>query len=271
MGDNGAAPRYSFGDTALAARRLELVAAVFEAASRDFLTRFASPRVGVALDLGCGPGLTTRLVARVVRPERVIGLDSSTEFVARAQRDVPTGVSFRRHDVTELPLPGAPADLIYCRLLLAHLRDPAAVVADWVTQLAPGGCLAADEVEWIDTTDPVLAAYERMVVGLVGSRGGPMYAGPVLATMSDSSLWRVRSSELRVVPVDIAAAARMYWMNLMTWRTDPYVIENHAPADVDRLADGLVRLAASPSEETIAWGLRQVVLERVLSPGAAAV
>jgi SAM-dependent methyltransferase len=271
VGEHGDAPRYSFGDTELAARRLELVATVFEAASRDFLTRFVSRPVAVALDLGCGPGLTTRLLAGVARPERTIGLDSSAAFVERAQRDAPTGVSFRRHDVTQLPLPGAPADLIYCRLLLAHLRDPVAVVAAWVTQLSVGGCLAVDEVEWIDTTHPVLAAYERMVVGLVASRGGPMYAGPVVATMSDSPTWRVRSSELRVVPVDTAAAARMYWMNLMTWRADPYVTENHPPAEVDRLANGLVRLAASPCDEAITWGLRQVVFERRLSPDAAAV
>src|SRR3954454_23113302 len=69
---------YAYGDNDLAARRLELVASVFEKPSRRLLNR-ASQRLaraaGVAVDLGCGPGLSTRLVHDVIGARHTVGLD----------------------------------------------------------------------------------------------------------------------------------------------------------------------------------------------------
>jgi len=67
---------YAFGDGPTAARRLDLLADLFEPASRTFLERvagldgLAGRRPGLAVDLGCGTGHTTRLVAEVLRPAR---------------------------------------------------------------------------------------------------------------------------------------------------------------------------------------------------------
>jgi trans-aconitate 2-methyltransferase len=262
-------PRYTFGDTPLAAARLHLVARVFESPSRSFLTESVSGPPRVALDLGCGPGVSTRLVAEVTGAERVIGLDTSPAFVALATADAPDGVEFAVHDATQLPLPNAPVDLIYCRLLLAHLADGPATVAGLTTQLAVGGRLLVDEVEWIDTTHPVLAEYERLVVDLVGSRGAPMYAGPIVNALRGGGGWVQRSSRVRVVPVATADAAAMYGMNLATWRDDPYVREHHDRAAIDALAHGLGALAASPDLGGITWGLRQVVFERTAATDGA--
>jgi trans-aconitate 2-methyltransferase len=69
---------YAFGDSAPAARRLGLLADVFEPPSRAFLaefTRVAGDQVDLAVDLGCGPGHSTRLVASVVGARRTLGLD----------------------------------------------------------------------------------------------------------------------------------------------------------------------------------------------------
>ncbi|HXQ57593.1 MAG TPA: osmotically inducible protein OsmC, partial [Actinomycetes bacterium] len=77
---------YAFGDSALAARRLGLLAQVFEPTSRSFLTDAAAHPVGpppeLAVDLGCGPGHTTRLLVSVLGPRRTLGLDQSAFFVA---------------------------------------------------------------------------------------------------------------------------------------------------------------------------------------------
>jgi hypothetical protein len=80
---------YAFGDTSLAARCLALLADVFEPPSRAFLERFAGPvssgaePLDLAVDLGCGPGHSTRLVATMVGARRTLGLDQSGSFVAR--------------------------------------------------------------------------------------------------------------------------------------------------------------------------------------------
>lgn len=206
--------------------------------------------------------MSTRLVAEVTGAARTIGLDISAAFIELAEIDAIPGSEFVVHDATELPLPEAPVDLVYCRLLLAHLPDPGATVAAWASQLAPGGRLLVDEVEWIETTHPVLAAYEETVVGLVASRGAPMYAGPVLDELREGSGWQQRSSNVQVVPVSTSAAARMYSMNLTTWRDDPYIRAEHSPDAIERLAHDLGTLAESLDTGDICWGIRQVAYER---------
>src|SRR6266550_6841019 len=70
-------PHYTFGDTDAAAARLDLVAEVFEPPSRRFLTEQARSigRCRLAVDVGCGPGHSTQLLAELVGADRTIGLD----------------------------------------------------------------------------------------------------------------------------------------------------------------------------------------------------
>ena len=55
----------------------------FEPVSRAFLLQAAPRGCARALDLGCGPGFTTRLLAELCAPHELIGLDASAAFVAR--------------------------------------------------------------------------------------------------------------------------------------------------------------------------------------------
>jgi trans-aconitate 2-methyltransferase len=262
VSSGASSPRYTFGDTPLAADRLLLVAGVFDAPSRSFLTEAVTRPPSVALDVGCGPGATTRLIAEVTGAVHTIGLDASPAFVDRATVDAPAGISFVVHDVRELPLPHAPADLIYCRLLLAHLSNVERTVDAFMSQVAGGGRLLVDEIEWIDSDHPVLTAYERIVVGLVASQGAPMYAGPIVDGLRRGPQWDQRSSRVRVVPVATADAARMFEMNIGTWRDDPHIRTHYPAEEIDRLATDLRALASSSRTDEITWGVRQVVFER---------
>ena len=120
---------YAFGDTEPAERRLALLAEIFEPSSRAFLaTHVAGAQL--AVDLGCGPGHTTRLLAEVTGAGRTVGLDWSPSFLAAAGRDHLAGIEFVGHDLTRLPFPvaGQGADVGYARYLLAHLPQQAAAV-----------------------------------------------------------------------------------------------------------------------------------------------
>jgi hypothetical protein len=63
---------YLFGDGDAAARRLELLARLFDAPTRAFVRQAGAGRRGLAFDLGCGPGFTTHLLADELECERVI-------------------------------------------------------------------------------------------------------------------------------------------------------------------------------------------------------
>jgi trans-aconitate methyltransferase len=74
---------YSFGDTPTAAQRLAVMARVFEPEMRTFLGTCAHLRPELAIDLGCGPGFTTRLLAETLQARRTVGLDVSNALSAR--------------------------------------------------------------------------------------------------------------------------------------------------------------------------------------------
>lgn len=277
------ATRYTFGDGDLAVRRMDMVARLYEPSSRALLARVGPAAPAVALDLGCGPGHTTRLLAEVCRPARTLGLDTSERYLAaaraatgrptgsgavpgaerylaaaRATTGRPTGsgavpgaVGYLRHDVTRTPLPGAPAGVIYARLLLAHLPDPLALAARWRTQLASGGVLVLEEVEAIEAPAGVLADYERLVTALVASEGGTMAIGPALGGALGGACVDV--------PVDVADAGRMFGLNLATWGPDAVARGLATAPELARLAGGLAELAGRPpGSGTVGWVIRQV-------------
>src|SRR5207244_1657699 len=72
---------YAFGDSDLAAYRLQQLAVVFAPSTREFLLREGLPQCRQAVDLGSGPGCTTHLLAETLGCERVVGLDCSPRFV----------------------------------------------------------------------------------------------------------------------------------------------------------------------------------------------
>lgn len=216
------AKHYAFGDTEQAAQRLGVLAEIFDPASEAFLADQVSAPPRLAVDLGCGPGHSTRLLARVTGATRIVGLDSSENFLAAARQDAPDGLEFRRHDVRDIPWPVAGADLAFARLVLAHLSEPHAGAMGWLTQLAPGGLLALDELD-------------------------PAPLG-----------WR-RASTVRTWNVAIPRVAAMFRLNLAVWRRDPLVPVDQA--ELDELSDRLDALTTGQTGGTMTWGLRQVVFQ----------
>jgi trans-aconitate 2-methyltransferase len=253
---------YAFGDSEPAARRLGLLADTFEPPSRAFLTRFAAEPVDLAVDLGCGPGHTTRLVASVLGPRRTLGLDQSESFVALAAAGAPAGVAFAVHDVTVVPFPASAAGLVYGRFLLTHLPDPPAALAAWATQLAPGGLLVVEEVERIHTTQPALRGYLDTAAALLASRGHTLEIGAALHRLPDPpGLARRHDRVARLTP-PAARAAELFAQNLAVWRGDAAAGGVAAEAELDRLAAALAAVAAGTETGTITWELRQLAFQR---------
>jgi trans-aconitate 2-methyltransferase len=92
------------------------------------------------IDLGCGPGNSTELVA-VRFPDAVVeGLDSSPDMLERARKRLP-GLSFVLGDVATWS-DAAGYDLIFANAVLQWLPDHAAHFPRLARSLEPGGCLA---------------------------------------------------------------------------------------------------------------------------------
>ena len=262
----GAVGGYAFGDSALAARRLALLAEVFEPTSRAFLAHGGAHLSGtppeLAVDLGCGPGHTTRLLVSVLGPRRVLGLDQSASFVALAAADAPPGAEFAVHDVTAVPFPCPPAGLLSCRFLLGHLLDPAAALAAWATQLAPGGLLLVEEVERIRTDQSALRRYLELAATLLAARGHALEIGPRLHRLPDPPGLARRHDRAAALAPPAARAAELFARNLAVWRGDAVRSGLAVPVELERLAGELAAVAAGEVGGTIAWELRQLAFQR---------
>lgn len=98
-------------------------------------------RLGAALDVGCGAGDFTRLLAR--RAESALGVDLSPEML-RAARERSAGianVAFEERDVLAWELPRERFDAIASIATLHHLPMEA-TLARLASALRPGGVLA---------------------------------------------------------------------------------------------------------------------------------
>lgn len=252
---------YAYGESLAAMQRLRVLAEIFAPSSRTFLERVPADHARVVLDLGCGIGETTRLLAERFPHAQTTGLDSSGAMVAVARSRAVRSVSFRVADVTAMSLPGGPPELMYARLLLAHLSDPIQRVTTWTDQLAPGGVLALEEVERIVTDSELFREYLQIAAAALRARGTELFIGPTLGQMNVQCDVE-KTSRVCIVRPSSRNAARMFALNLMTLRRDPLITATHSERQLDAIAVALDARSRDRDGPPISWELRQVILRR---------
>jgi trans-aconitate 2-methyltransferase len=255
---------YTFGDSELAERRLELLGTTFQDTTRDFIRAQAPAEPALAIDLGSGPGHTTELLRDTLGPKLTLGIDFSEAYVAATAKRVggDPGVEVIEADALELPQRVADADVIFVRMLLTHLRDPLGAVDLWLERLKPGGVLLLEEVESIETEEPALVRYLALQREMLEANGNRLEIGPRLDVELAANP-ALRSSEVARFQPGAGVAARMFGMNFGTWRDRREVVEAHETEELDAIAKGLGRVATAPEDSApITWGMRQIVLTR---------
>jgi len=115
----------------------------------DVLNRLAGPSPLRVLDLGCGTGFLTLLLAKL--GHNVTGVVLAPEMLILARRKAAQArlnVELRLGDVEGLDDLDGTCDLIVARHLIWTLPNPAQAVREWLRVLKRGGRLALVEGEW---------------------------------------------------------------------------------------------------------------------------
>lgn len=106
----------------------------------ELLARIALDRPHSIIDLGCGPGNSTRLLRQRWPEAHILGVDNSPQMLARARTD---GVNANWVEADlESWRPAQPADLIYSNAALQWLDGHARLLPDLIRNVAEGGALA---------------------------------------------------------------------------------------------------------------------------------
>ena len=137
------------------------------------------------LDLACGPGVVTALLAEMVTPADVIGVDLSEDLLNEARAYLEShgldNAKFQHGDVYSLDESLGLFDFIYTRFLFQHLADPKKALLKILPRLSPGGRLCVVDIDdaWL-TLHPEPAGFHRFTKQAAeGQRGTGVIATSV--------------------------------------------------------------------------------------------
>ena len=109
------------------------------------------PAAPVIVDVGCGQGISFRLLAQAFKPQRIVGIDfhepslalaaQSARACAHRPETAATKIELLHGDCANLPLPDASADVVFCHQTFHHLVEQERALAEFRRVLKPGGVL----------------------------------------------------------------------------------------------------------------------------------
>jgi trans-aconitate 2-methyltransferase len=254
---------YTFGSGSLASQRLRRLAEAYDPETRLLLAD-VEPGLGLALDLGCGPGWSTERLHALARPARTVGLDGASSYIDEARTRAPRGIEYQVHDVMVTPFPCDAADVLLCRFLLTHLARPQAALRAWATVARPGARLFVHETARLTSDHPTLELYYACVAKMQSHYGQSLHVGADLEAHFDPRQWRIVRSEVIARAKPARVMAELHLMNLRTWRSDPFARGHFAPQTLQELERDLERIAAGhETAADVRNACRHVVAERL--------
>lgn len=109
-------------------------------AAEELLARVPTASAREVIDLGCGPGNSTALLAARWPGAHITGVDNSPEMLERARKDLPAQDWLEADVSTFRAL--KPPDVLFANAVLQWLPDHERVFPALFGELAPGGVLA---------------------------------------------------------------------------------------------------------------------------------
>ncbi|HEV7356810.1 MAG TPA: trans-aconitate 2-methyltransferase [Steroidobacteraceae bacterium] len=115
---------------------------------RDLLGALPPIDARTAIDVGCGPGNSTEVLAASYPQARISGTDSSADMIAAARQRLPQ-IHFEVQDLRDWKDAG-PFDVILANAVLQWVPHHETLLPTLIEKLAPGGALAVQMPDNLD-------------------------------------------------------------------------------------------------------------------------
>jgi SAM-dependent methyltransferase len=179
---NNVKGEYVLATGGAAAHRLRILHNIYGPGARRVLLKAGLRRGMRVADLGCGTGMVTQLLAKLVgHTGQVVGVDFSGEQIKQARELLPPSlpnVQFIQASATDTGLSPESFDLVYCRFLLIHLTEPELALREMHNLLKVDGILVCEDGDLTSAgSEPPtkLHAFSELF-GRLGPRWGVDYA-----------------------------------------------------------------------------------------------
>jgi ubiquinone/menaquinone biosynthesis C-methylase UbiE len=149
-----------------------------QAMRRAFLSSVEFGEDARVLEVGCGTGVLTRVLAHWPGVATVVGVDAAASLLDRARALASDfgNVTFEEGDARSLPFEDASFDVVVFDSTLTHVPGPDGALAEAFRVLAPLGRLAAFDGDYSTTSvalgddDPLQACVDAMMAASVNDR-----------------------------------------------------------------------------------------------------
>jgi SAM-dependent methyltransferase len=120
----------------------------------SYLSEINFPPAARALEIGCGTGPVTRVLASRPSVSEVVGIDPSAVFIAKARELGATlkNVKFEEADGRKLPFPDRDFDAVVFHTALCHIPQPERALTEAFRVLRHNGILAVFEGDYATIT-----------------------------------------------------------------------------------------------------------------------
>lgn len=144
----------------------------------SYLANIEFPTEAKILEIGCGTGAVSRVLASKPNVGEVIGIDPGSVFLARA-RELSSAFSnlrFEKADGRDLSYEEESFDIVVIHTVLCHVPEPDRMLAQAFRVLRRGGSLAIFDGDYATTTvalqdaDPLQTCAEAAIAWLVHDR-----------------------------------------------------------------------------------------------------
>jgi ubiquinone/menaquinone biosynthesis C-methylase UbiE len=173
-----------------------IMARLFTPWAHDLIDRLAPPRGCAALDIACGPGTVSRILAeRVGRDGHVVATDISPAMLDIA-RSKPTAsdaatIEWFEAPAAPLPVPESAFDIITCQQGLQFFPDKVSALVEMRRVLRVGG--RAGVAIWTRVEDQLLGYLRDAIAHVVSVELAERYVGPFLLSGEDAAQYARRA------------------------------------------------------------------------------
>jgi ubiquinone/menaquinone biosynthesis C-methylase UbiE len=193
------AGRYILGNRDSEITRLEMQATLFEPLTKQTLLNAGLKEGMRCIDIGCGTGSVTRLMANLVgKTGRVVGVDIDNRYLQYCNRNINSrqNIEFVHDDICKSQLDSEERfDIVYSRFMFHHLTDRREAVRSMKRLTKKGGIIMIQDLDhapgsWLCYPEnKAINTLRKVYVALIKKGGGdPLVGRKLYKLLVDDSL-----------------------------------------------------------------------------------